>query len=221
MPFVAMLVSALVLSLGLPDPGPQDLRMYAVDPVSSELYVVVHRAGLLSFLGHEHAVVPTEWSAELCLEDPIPAGAHGSVVMQTSTLVIDSDSARALAGMGGGPGEDDRREIQGRMLDSEYLAAEEFPEIRLEVVAGAPEGGDSVPVEGSITLRGQTRPIELPVRVERGENGAVTLHGMLRIHQRDFGIEPESTAGLVKVSNDVDLHFALSATPTEAVCAPR
>ena len=49
----------------------------------------------------------------------------------------------------------------------------------------------------------------MPMRIESPNDGTTRLSGVLRVRQRDFGIEPESKAGLVKVSNDVDLHFLL------------
>lgn len=197
---------------------PAELHTYVVDRDASVLYVVVHRAGLLSFLGHEHAVVPGGWSAEICLADPVPQGAHASLVVETASLVIDSDSARALAGMGGGPGDDDRRDIQTRMLGAQNLDAADFPEIRLELRAAEPGRDQEVTVEGTISVRGVTRDVRLPVVVGHGDSGRLVLRGMLRIRLRDFGIEPESRAGVVKVSNDVDLHFALAVLPTEEAC---
>lgn len=195
--------------------------VYVVDRAASQLYIVVHRAGLLSFLGHEHAIVPAEWSADLCLSDPVRQGAHARLTVQTASLVIDSDSARALAGMGGGPGDDDRRTIQARMLDSTNLAAKRYPEVRLDLQS-AEENEDErhVAVRGSISLRGHSRDVDLPVDVERRDDGELLLTGSLRIHMRDFDMEPESRAGLVKVSNDVDLHFALAVTPTSETCRP-
>jgi polyisoprenoid-binding protein YceI len=197
---------------------PAELHTYAVDREASQLYVVVHRAGLLSFLGHEHAIIPMQWSADLCLADGIPEGAHAALVLQTNTLVIDSDSARALAQMGGGPDDQARQEIHDRMLDSEHLDAEQYPEIRLDLVASAPPEGNRVTVRGAVSLHGVTRNVEFPVTFQRSNAGRLVLSGTLRIRQRDFGIEPESKAGLVKVSNDVDLHFRLTALPTEAAC---
>lgn len=207
--------------VGFAAPDPPSLRMYRVDHDASELYVVTHRSGLLSFLGHEHAIVPGEWSAELCLGDPIPIGAHGSVTIDVASLVVDTDSARALAGLGGGPGASDRHEIQGKMLDSAHLAAAQFPEVRLELLVVEPPEGDALVVQGALSLHGVRRDVRLPISVERAEDGAVLLGGTLRIRQRDFGIEPESMAGVVKVSNDVDLHFVLAADPTESPCEPR
>lgn len=193
-------------------------RTYVVERNASSLYVVTHKAGLLSFLGHEHAIVPLEWSARLCLADPVASGSTGSVTIHTASLVVDSDSARALAGLGGGPGADDRRDIQAKMLDADHLDAGSFPEIRLQLSVA--ESTDSTPVvaEGTLDLHGVERNVRVPVTVEQQTEGTVRLSGALRIRQRDFGIEPESRAGVVKVSNDVDLHFSISAVATDASC---
>lgn len=208
-------------TLGAQQTDPSQLRAYVVDRAASRLYIVVHKAGLLSFMGHDHAIVPTEWTAELCLSDPISRGARASVTIQTGSLVLDSDSARALADMGAGPNEAERRDIQSRMLDSTNLAAERYPEVRLDVHATDSTGGqDRAAVEGSITLRGITHDVAFPVHVDRGDERELLLSGSLRIGMRDFGMAPESRAGLVKVSNDVDLHFAVVAARTERPCHP-
>lgn len=193
-------------------------RSYVVDRERSSLFLVTHRAGLLSFFGHEHAIVPGEWRAEMCLAEPIPRSAHGKVVMQSRSLVIDSDSARALAGLGGGPGEDDVLEIQRKMLDAEHLDAQAYPEIVLTIDSVASDRESSLVGYGRFTLHGITRDVSVPMRIESPNDGTTRLSGVLRVRQRDFGIEPESTAGLVKVSNDVDLHFLLVAVPTDQPC---
>jgi hypothetical protein len=209
---------ALAFFGGRAPPG-SDLHEYAVDRAASRIYVVTHKSGLLSFLGHEHAIVPQEWTADLCLDEPIPAGARGTLVIQTPSLVIDSDSARALAGLGKGPSQEDVARIQDKMLDADHLAAGQYGEIRLETVALERETGGSLEVRGRITIHGLTRDVELPVQLERLADRRLRLSGVLRIRQRDFGIEPESIGGVVKVSNDVDLHFVLVALPTDRACA--
>lgn len=214
---LALLVVALLLT-GPPGARPGDLRRYEVDVGSSRLWVVTHRSGLLSFLGHEHAIVPGEWEAALCAAYPVPPGAHGEIRIRTGSLTVDSDSARSLAGLGDGPDGDDVREVRGRMLDADHLAADRFPEIVLALHAREGGAGGQTEVEGAITVRGITRDVELPVTVERGASGALRLVGTLRIRQSDFGIEPESVAGVVKVSDEVDLHFRLVALPTDRPC---
>jgi hypothetical protein len=214
---------AVTLALGAAPPAAAQgggLHAWELDRGESWLVVVTHRSGLLSFLGHEHAVVPGEWSVELCLADPVPAGARGRIEIPTAALVLDSDSARALAGLGGGPDSAKVRELQANMLDADHLDAVAFPTIRLEAAAleGARDG--TVRTRVAITLHGVTREVEVPVRVEGAGEGRLRLSGQVEIRQRDFGIEPESIAGVVKVSDEVDLRFRLVAARTERACTP-
>lgn len=200
--------------------GATTYRTYTVLPTQSSLYVVTHRAGLLSFLGHEHAIIPMSWAAELCLSEPMDAGSHGALVIGTRSLVVDTDSARGLAGLGAGPGRADRFEIQQKLHDPAHLDTAAFPEILIDVIALGPAGDDEVPVTVTLTLRGVSRTAPLRVGIEHGDSGKVTLSGVLRVRQRDFGMRPESVAGVVKVANDVDLHFRLAAVPAADPCEP-
>lgn len=194
------------------------LEWYRVDPEGSQLYGVMHRSGPLWFLGHEHAIVPIRWSAELCLAAPIPRGAYGTVLIETGSLQFDSDYSRWLAGMDGGTSLHDRREISAKMKDSSHLAADDFPQIRFHLRADRTEQDHRLTANGALTLRAVIRYVDVPVSVERTDGGAVSLQGTLRIRLRDFGIRPESHFGLVKMSNDVDLHFVLAAKPTGEAC---
>ena len=198
--------------------GQESLLSYVVDLEQSSLFLVTHRAGLFAFLGHEHAIVPTEWTAEICFAAPIPRSAHGRVLIHSASLVIDTDAARALAGLGGGPGEDDLPDLQAKMLDREHLDAATYPEIVVAIDSVAADGDGSVLAFGRMSLHGITRGVTVPMEVEALEDGTTRFGGVLRVRQRDFDIEPESTAGLVKVSDEVDLHFLLVAVPTLEPC---
>jgi hypothetical protein len=188
----------------------EGLHAYELDAGESWLVVVTHRSGLLSFLGHEHAIVPSEWSADLCLAEPVPTGAGGTLDIPTAALVIDSDSARALAGLGGGPDADKVRELQDKMLDAEHLDAQGFPRIRLEARAQQAADGGTTVARVDLTLHGVTRELEAPVAIEADGEGRLLLSGELRIRQRDFGIEPESIAGVVKVADPVVVRFRIA-----------
>lgn len=197
---------------------PEPPRVHTVLADASDVHVVTRRSGLLSFLGHEHAIAPLEWSAELCLDDPLSTGASGSVVLETASLAVDTDSVRALAGLGGGPGADDRATIRTRMLDAEHLHVDRFPRIRLDLVAAGGVRDGRFDARGTITVRDVTRVVRLPVRIERPHPDGVVLSGSLRIRQSDFGIAPESVAGVVNVADGVDLYFRLVARSTEETC---
>lgn len=212
-------LGALVVPLTGAQHPPAPLHVYLADHDASRLFVVAHKTGLLSFLGHDHAIVPTAWTADLCLADPIPAGAHATLVVQTDSLVIDSDSARAMAGLGGGPGRGERRHLQHTMLDAKHLDAARFPDVRLDLHAAAPPANGQFTVQGSLELHGVTRPVTVPVTIRQRADGSLELSGTLRIGQRDFGIKPASVVGVVKVANDVDLHFLLVVRPTARPCS--
>lgn len=210
---------AVVLCTSAPAQAQEPLRAYTVDPDASALWVHTHKAGLFGFLGHEHAIIPLEWSASLCAADPLPRSAHGSVVIRTASLVIDSDSARALAGLDDGPGEDDRRDMQEKLLDAERLDAEGHAEIELRVDSVAPQDDGSVVGSGRLTIRDIEREITIPLDVEFAETGELWLSGQLEVRQTDFGIEPESVASVVNVADEVDLHVRLVATAGDRACA--
>src|ERR671923_78537 len=80
----------------------QSLRVYDVDPSQSHILAITHRAGLFSFLGHEHAILATAFSAALCMAANEPERSTLRVTVPTRALVIDSDTARQLAGLGKG-----------------------------------------------------------------------------------------------------------------------
>lgn len=196
----------------------QELQLYSVDRASSHLYVVTGRSGLLGFLGHDHAILAREWTVEVCTEDTVPTGSRGSIVIETGSLEIDSDSALALAGIGRSPGEDDIREIQEKMLSPEYLAADEHPEIRIETTTVQPEEAGSVLAEGEVTVRGIPSEVEFPVEVERLNDEGLRLSGLITVRHTEFDMEPESIFRVVRVSDPVDLHFLLTAVPTGERC---
>lgn len=212
----AVVLLSLILPAGARAQAP--LQAYDLDRDASRIWVVTHRAGLLSFLGHDHALVPGDWSADLCLAAPVPAGAHGSIVVRVASLVIDADSARSLASLGDGPSRSDVAGIQARIFDDEHLDAASYPEIRIDAEALEAERGGRLHARGGVTLHGVTKPAAFTMAVESADAGALRLAGVLTVRQRDFGIVPESKAGVVKVADKVDLHFALVARAAGRPC---
>lgn len=199
----------------VPDSVP---TLHRIDTAASELFVVTHKSGLLSFLGHEHAIIPLDWSGEVCTSTPPRAGAHGSIEIRTASLVIDSDSARSLAGLGGGPGEDDVQDIQKTLLDADHLGADRHPAIHVETTLLNPGEGGETRARTRVTLRDTIQSYAHPVTVEGRNDGGLRVTGSLTLRQREFGIDPASIAGVVKVKDEVDLHFSLVTLSTGQIC---
>jgi polyisoprenoid-binding protein YceI len=80
------------------------------------------------------------------------------------------------------------------------------PQLRLAVTKVERRSASELRVTGRLTIRGETRPVRFPVKVERSGSGAV-FSGAFTVKHTDFGIEPESIAGVVKVADPVEIRF--------------
>jgi polyisoprenoid-binding protein YceI len=219
----AALLAGWVAALAGAGPAPalgQGVPEWAVDHTASSIWVTTESGGLLGFLGHDHAILPADWSAELCLTEPLGEGSRATLTLATASLEVDTEAALAVAGMDDGPSEEDRREIREKMLSSRYLAAEEHPEIRLEVRATGPAEEGRLPAMGTLHARGASAEVEVPVELS-GDGERMTFRGEAEVRQTALGMEPESVAGVVNVADEVTLHFDLVAEPTGARCGER
>lgn len=171
---------------------------------------VTEKAGALGFLGHRHSVEVTGWSADVAWDADDPAASRAVFTVPASALRIDTARGRELAGLEGGPGEDDIAQLQEKMLSAENLDAAGHPELRLEVtrVETLSKSGAAgeLRVTAKLTVKGRAVPVRFPVTVERSGSGAV-FSGAFTVNQTDFGIEPESIAGVVKVADPVEIRF--------------
>ena len=208
---------AMLLLLVAPLPAQQSRRFLQADAGASRIYVITHRTGLLSFLGHEHAILAPRWSAALCWDAPAHAGSHAEIVIEAAALEIDADSARALAGLGKGPSPRQRAQLQRKLHAENNLDSERYPELRFRS-SSVRAAGDTLLIQGMLTVRNLARAVELPAIVQPRAGGEFWISGMLRVRQSDFGIRPESIGGVVKVADVVDIHVGLLVIATSAEC---
>lgn len=219
-PTLAVALAALFLPwMPLAGPSGGPIR-FEIDDSRSVLYVVTGRAGALGFLGHEHAILATEMSGDVCFEPGNPAGGRGTVTVPIASLRIDSDRARELADLGSGPDADTVQDLQKKMLSAENLAAEQHPAVRFETTSVRPRQGGTLEVEGRLTVRGRAQAVRFPVEVASLSGGAFRLEGSFEVKQTSFGIEPETVAGVVKVADPVDVRFRLLLASTGETCSP-
>ena len=216
---------ALLGQLGAAGTSAQSTEPRALVIVDDASHVVVlaYRTGLLSFLAHDHAILAREWSARLCMVPTEPGSARGVARVRTSALEIDTDQARSLAGLAGaGPSEQTRLELQQKLLAPAALDAAGHPWITLTLDSVAVESvGDGGAAEGygygSVTIRGIERSVAFPLRIRSGAGG-VSVLARLRLRQTDFGIQPESVAGVVKVADEVEVRVTLLARASGDPC---
>lgn len=112
-------------------------------------------------------------------------------------------------------------DIRETLMDDDHLAADQHPEIRVEsLLLGNGEDGD-FRLRTEVTVKGVTREFDHSVEVNAAEEGGMLIRGVLPLRQTQFEIEPESVLGVVKVADEVKLHFKLVTTVTDQVCGSR
>jgi len=165
----------------------------AIDPRTSIIMVRVYKAGVFSAFAHDHEIAA-----------PIAAGQVDTAArsvqfhIDTNTLKVRDPKAS----------EEDRNEIRKTMLAPAVLDAGQNPQIVFRSTAAEPSGPNSWTVRGSLTLHGQTRPVNLEVS-ER--DGHYVGHALLK--QTEFGIKPVRLAGgTVRVKDEVRIEFDIQLT---------
>ncbi len=187
-----------------------------IERSQSYIVAVTRKSGVFSFAaGHDHGILASEWSADVCYDRENPAASRVSITIPTASLRIDTPEARRKGGIKPeGPSPKDIQEIQQKMLGPENLAAESHPEIRFHTTSVTPKDTDGLILTGPLTIRGATRTVSAAVTVSSG-NG---FSGEFRVKQTDFGIKPASVGGVVNVKDSVEIRFRFSGRSTGAPC---
>ena len=201
---VSCLLSWLVVFAATSGPLEARPQTYTVDATASHVRIHVGREGLMKFLGHDHEIESpvTEGRVEVVDDDPT-----------RSSVTLRFESARLTVVPGSEPAKDVAA-VEARMRGPEVLEVARYPEIAFvstSVRSRAKDGSSvRIVVAGTLTLRGRSLPVELPLEVAR-EGLGMTARGALALNLRDLGIEPPSVAGVVKVANRFRLEFEIRA----------
>jgi len=161
------------------------------------------RDGLVAQAGHDLTIEVARWSADLVVS-PDLAPASLKVIVDLGSLVVRD-------GTGGLKPLTDRDKREIAVTARNVLKADRFPQAEFNATAFKPRSdtSDGQPgpdgagtVRGTLTLAGQTGPVELNVQpVGSGRYQATTT-----IRQTDFGIKPYSAfLGSLKVRDTVDV----------------
>jgi hypothetical protein len=106
-------LSALLLLLL--HPGFASPKKLQVSYDRSSIVAVTHKSGLLRFLGHEHGILVTAWSADVTYDDAAPTSSRVSIKIPVRALVIDAEEARVKAELDTqGPSPDDIKKCSTR-----------------------------------------------------------------------------------------------------------
>jgi polyisoprenoid-binding protein YceI len=172
---------------------------------SGRISLRTFRDGLAAQAGHDLTIDATRWSAELVVgQEGTPESLQATIDMGALVVRSGSGGLKPLT-------DRDKREIA--VTARKVLAADRFPEATFAATAfQAGPDGSSGTISGSLSLAGQSRPLELRVT----SAGAGLYQATATIRQTDFGIKPYTGfLGALKVRDTVDVEIEVDVSTAE------
>jgi hypothetical protein len=189
----------------LPAPGE-----YRIDSGTSELRLLVYRAGPLANLGHNHVMVNRAVTGAVQIGAGVSASSL-SLRVRADDFVIDDAQSRQEEG-GDFPGdipEDAKAGTRRNMLSSAVLNAAEFPDITVKSTSLTGTLNE-LNADLEITAAGHTSRISVPLSLQ-GDAHHFTAVGLLELRQTTLGLTPYSLLhGALQVQDAMQLKFKIT-----------
>jgi polyisoprenoid-binding protein YceI len=149
-------------------------------------------------------------------EDYLGVGVHtavGRTPLVDGTLRLDGSQvteARLTADLTQLRSDQSRRD---EALQTRGIETARYPRARFELGDPFALSRRAQKTSGTLELHGRKAPVPVSVRGQRLGGGALELVGTAQVQFDDFGIQPPSVAGLVKVQDHGVLEFRLRLEP--------
>jgi len=177
-------------------------KILRVDSAQSLVVIIVHRAGVLAQLGHDHVIASHNLSGYISM-----AEGQADLFVPLEQLVVDEPELRTEEGYNTQPSLEDIEATRRNMLKN-TLDSERFPIVFIHI---ARLDANRPALNVSITLHGITRTYEVQAQIEAVLSG-IAVDGRMSFDQSDFGITPFSVlGGALQVQDKLDLRFHILA----------
>ena len=195
-----LLTAAFSLGLGtaVAQDTPEAEAPPAVGPTTYQLgkgtlIVVVRKdeSTLAAGISHNHAVQARGWSGSFTYDPSAPSTCSVDVTVPVQQLTPDEPLARSIAGLEGEVDEGQREDIKKNILSSYQLDAASHPTMTFKSTGCVLENS-TLKLSGSLTIKGTTRPVTIPLRNFSADGSALRGSGTLVISGSSFGVEPYS-----------------------------
>jgi polyisoprenoid-binding protein YceI len=192
------------LSFALTVSAAAEPAAYKVVAAESRMTVHVGTAGLFKVFGHEHNIEAKGIAGSVDWDPDAPASSRFVLEIDAASFVVADEELS----------EEDRAQVQSDM-ESQALALSENPKIvfqSTEVVAEKSEGtSQRLKIRGTLSLRGVTKPVEVPVTLALSE-GRLTAKGEMELDGKTWGVPQISAAGgSVKTKEELKLAYEIVA----------
>ncbi len=199
-----------------PPAGP---GVYRIDSAQSELRLLVHRAGPMARLGHNHVIVNRTLGGWVRFTGNVAAAAF-SISVPVAEFVVDDTSTRQAEGddFSEEVSADAKAGTRRNMLGAALLDAEHFPVIELASVAVTQTAG-TLTATLAVEVAGHRSTLVVPFDLDASgarlaASGArVAASGTAIVRQSALGLTPFSVMlGALQVQDELTVKFKLVAT---------
>ncbi len=176
-------------------PAPAARVTYALQPASSDLYVVLRNdvEASLSRLGHDHVIYARTFTGEATWPNAAGGACAVSFSLNVRDLIVDPPGLREKAGLDDNVIDDgDKDKLSKNMWGKTQLDADTHPAIRFEATS-CPGGTGKVPVSGTLTIRGVSKPVTITMDV-KADGARFSARGATTLKHTDFGFKPFSAS---------------------------
>ncbi len=177
---------------------------YRVVAEESRMTVHVGTAGLFKMFGHEHNIQVKGIAGRVEWDPEAPARSRFVLEIDAASLSVADEELS----------EKDRSQVQSDM-ETEALALPqnakivfESTEVRVEKTEGA---NRRLKLSGTLSLRGVTKPVQVPLTLEVAE-GRLTAKGEMELDSKNWGVpQISAVGGSVKTKQELQLAFEIVA----------
>ena len=176
---------------------------HRLGPDQGRILLRTFRDGLAAQAGHDLTIEATRWSGELGVNDDLtPASLDVRVDLQALVVREGTGGVKPLT-------DRDRREIA--VTVRKVLTSDRHPEAVFVAARFEPKAGEGGEISGTLTIRGQGRPLRLRV----SQTGADRYHVEGQVIQSEYGIKPYTAfLGALRVRDAIDVAVDLDLSDT-------
>jgi hypothetical protein len=194
-----------------PGQPPGGAGVYRIDSAQSELRLLLHRAGPLARLGHNHVIVNRAVGGWVKFAGNV-AAASFSLSVPVADFVVDDAQMRRDEGADffEEVPDDAKSATRHNMLSAELLDAEHFPAITLASVAVTQAPG-TLTATLALSVAGHQSTLMVPFILETSP-GRLAASGTAVLRQSAMGLTPFSVMlGALQVQDELSIRFKLVA----------
>jgi polyisoprenoid-binding protein YceI len=94
------------------------------------------------------------------------------------------------------------------LRSADFFDAEHYPLITVEVTGIEPSAGDAADLQATVSIKGVTAPVPLPVQVSTLDDGAVRVRANAQIDRTQFGVDANPLGMIAKTATiAADVYF--------------